>query len=241
MTGLTGLTQVNGIVRLLGGASLTPTAANVNVAGLLQVESGTFGKGVTVQSAGTLLGKGTIAGPTAVQSGGTVSPGPGPGVLTVANTSLAGGSTYVWELNSWTATPNAGSNFDQLRGSAAAKLDLSGASSGDKVVVKLVSLDAANNPGLVPAFDNTAARSWVIADYSNGNASNGVQAFAADKFTLDTSAFQNSLGGATFTLSTDALSNQLILTFNPVPEPGLGLAVAGLLVGGGASWRRRRA
>ena len=240
MTGLTGLAQVNGTVRLLSGASLTPTAATVNVAGLLEVATGTFGKGVTVQSGGTLLGKGTVAGPVAVQSGGTITPGPGPGVLTVANTALAGGGTYVWELNSWSATPNAGSNFDQLKGSAVAKLDLSGASAGNRVTVKVVSLDGSNNPGLVPAFDNTAARSWVIADFSDGNAANGVQGFATDKFTLDTSGFQNPVGGGVFALSTDPLSNQLVLTFTPVPEPGAGLALGGLVLGGAACLRRRR-
>jgi hypothetical protein len=245
VTGLTGLTQINGTLRLLNGASLTPTAANVNTAGRLEVGPGsTFGKSVTVQNGGTLAGAGTLNGTTTVQSGGTITPGASPGVLTHANAvALAGGSTYVWELNSWSATPTAGTNFDQLRGSSGADLDLSGASSGNRVVLKLTSLDGTNAPGLIPGFDNTVTRSWVIADFSSGNASGGVQGFAADKFTLDTSAFQNSLGSGSYVLSTDPLGNQIILTFSPVPvpEPGSVLLVGGLAAAGWARLRRKGA
>jgi hypothetical protein len=242
---LAALTQNNGTVRVLNGATLTPVASNVNTAGLVEVGSGaTFGQGVTVQSGGTLAGRGTVAGAVAVQSGGTVAPGsgttPGPGVLTVGNTALAGGSTYIWELNSWSATPTAGTNFDQLKGPGGTRLDLSGASAGNRATLKIVSLGSNNAPGPIQAFDNTQARSWVIADFSNASSAGRVQGFTPDTFALDTTSFQNPLGGGSFSLSTDLLSNQLVLTFSPVPEPGSVLLVGGLAATGLAYLRRRK-
>jgi hypothetical protein len=243
ITGLNGLTQNNGTVRILSGATVSPPAG-VNTAGVFEVGSGTtFSAGVTVQSGGTLTGRGTIAAPVTVQAGGTVSPGPGPGAapgpgqLTLDTTRVTGG-TYVWELNSWSATANAGSNFDQLRGSSGVKLDLSGVPGSGSVTLKVASLTGSNVPGLIPSFDNTQSRSWVIADYSNGNATGGVQGFAADQFTIDTSGFQNSLGGGTFSLAADGNSNELILTFTPVPEPGTALLAGALGLIGAASARR---
>jgi hypothetical protein len=91
----------------------------------------------------------------------------------------------------------------------------------------------------VPGFDNTVSQSWVIADFSNGNTVNGVQGVSVDKFSVDTSGLQNDLGTGAFTLSTDALSNQLILTFNPVPEPAGVLAPAGLALAGAVRVSRR--
>jgi hypothetical protein len=242
MTGLTSLTQNNGNLRIYSGATLTPTGT-VNNAGMIEV-SGTLGTAVVVQSGGTLAGQGTVNGSVTAQSGGKLTPGPGPyaasgaGVLTVGNTALNGGSTYVWELNSWSATPSAGTNFDQLKGISGAKLSLAGASSGSPVVLKITSLNG-SSPGQIPNFDPTQGRSWVIADFSNGNASGGVQSFSPDRVTLDTSAFANGLGGGSFSLSLDANSNLLILTFSPVPEPGSVLLVAAAAVAG--LWRRRRA
>jgi hypothetical protein len=241
VTGLNSITQVNGQLRIYNGATLTPPAT-VNIAGVVEA-SGTLGTAVVVQNGGKLTGNGMVNGSVSAQSGGTVTPGPGPyaasgpGVLTVGNTALNGASTYVWELNSWTSTPTAGTNFDQLKGLSGAKMNLAGASSASPVVLKITSLNG-TSPGQIPAFDATQARSWVVADFSAGNATGGVQSFTPDRFTLDTSAFLNSLGTTSFSLSLDANSNLLVLSFMPVPEPGsAGLAV--FVVGAGLAGIRR--
>jgi hypothetical protein len=243
VTGLTSLTQNNGQLRLTSGATLTPSGT-VNNAGVIEV-SGTLGAAVVVQSGGTLAGRGTVNGFVTAQSGGKLTPGPGPyaasgaGVLTVGNTALNGGSTYVWEVNSWTATPSPGSEFDQIKGLSGAKLNLSGASSGNPVVLKITSLSG-SSPGQIPNFDPTQGRSWVIADFSNGNVSGGVVSFSADRVTLDTSGFANGLGGGSFSLGVDANTNQLILTFSPVPEPGAVLVCAAAALAGERRLRRPR-
>jgi hypothetical protein len=242
VTGLTSLTQNNGQLRVYNGATLTPPGA-VNTAGVTEV-SGTLGTAVVVQSGGTLTGKGTVSGSVTVQSGGTVAPGPGPyaangtAVLTVGNTALSGGGVYVWEVNNWTATPTPGTHYDQIKGISGTRLNLSGASAASPVVLRITSLNG-SSPGQIPTFDATQGRSWVIADFSNGNTTGGVQSFTPDRVTLDTSSFVNSLGGGSFSLSTDASSNQLILTFSPVPEPGSVLLVVAAAAGVGLRRGRR--
>jgi PEP-CTERM motif-containing protein len=183
-----------------------------------------------------------------VPSGGRVTPGPGPydasgvRVLETANLNLAGGSRYTWEINSWAenaSAGNSGNGFDQVRSAVAgAKLNLAGASAVDRVTIAITSLNG-SAPGQIPNFDAAAARSWVIADYASGNATGGVQNFAADKFTLDVSAFANNLQGGVFSIDTDVNSNKLVLWFTPVPEPGTVLFAAGLGLLGMRVVRRR--
>jgi hypothetical protein len=232
VTGLTALTQVSGQLRLASGAAVTP-AATVGVAGVVEA-SGTLGTAVTVQAGGTLTGGGAVNGAVTVQSGGAVAPGPGPFLatgtaqLTVGTTTLGGGSKYVWEVNSWASNPSPGGQYDQLKGLSGAVLNLSGASAGNPVTLKIVSLNG-TTPGQLPTFDPSVSRSWVIADFSAGNATGGVQSFAANLFTLDASSFANQANSTQFSLSTDASSNQLILSYTAVvPEPPLVLAAAAL-------------
>ncbi|HUR54405.1 MAG TPA: hypothetical protein VMZ71_09755, partial [Gemmataceae bacterium] len=248
VTALNSLTQNNGQLRVINGATISPSGT-VNTAGALEV-GGTLNSFVVVQNGGSLSGNGTVGGNVTAQSGGTIAPGPGPyiapgtGVLRTATTLLNGGSTYTWELNSWTASPGAGGNYDQLRGTSGAKLNLAGATSGNKITLRVTSLTAGNTLGLTPLFDNTVSRSWTIADYADGNGSGGIQNFSADKFALDTSGFANEIDSTNFSLSLDANSNRIILTYTPVPEPAAVLLVAagGAYSGGLARrlWLRRK-
>lgn len=64
---------------------------------------------VAVNNAGTLGGSGTVNGTVNVASGGTVSPGNSPGVLSTGNVTFQSGSTFVVELNGATT-----GTFDQL-------------------------------------------------------------------------------------------------------------------------------
>jgi PEP-CTERM motif len=141
-------------------------------------------------------------------------------------------------LNSWASNASAGSNFDQLKGLSGAKLDLTGVSNANPVVLKISSLNG-TTPGSIPAFDANQGRSWVIADFSNGNTSGGIQGFSADKFLLDTSNFANDPNSTAFWISLDANSNKVILTFTPVPEPASVVLIAGLAGAGVLGVRRR--
>ncbi len=75
---LDSLTTTNGTLRILGGKTFTPTAASVSVAGTLEVGAGsTFGKGVVVQSGGTLIGAGIVARRSLPRLGAWSFSGPG--------------------------------------------------------------------------------------------------------------------------------------------------------------------
>ncbi len=245
VTGLAGLTQNNGKLRIYNGATVTPSAT-LNNAGTIEV-SGTLGDYLNVQSGGILTGKGTVNGAVTLQSGGSIIPGPGPyaangiGVLTVGNSSWSGGSNYVWQLNSWLTTASAGNTsngFGQIVGLNGSTLSFAGASSANPITISITSLNG-STAGLIPNYNASTSRSWVIADFSNGNSSGGIQGFSANLFALDTSAFANAPGITQFSLSTSANSNQLILNYTPVPEPASTGLLAALMLGGIAAAYRR--
>jgi hypothetical protein len=243
---LTTLSQNNGTVRVLGGATLTPTAILVNTTGVVEIGAGsTFGTALIAQNNGTVAGAGTLAGGLGVMNGGRLSPGPGPAaapgpaILTTGTAVMLGGSRYVWDLNSWTGG-TAGVAYDQLRGRPGVKLDLSLASAVSPVVLQIRALTAANTPGPVPGFDAHTHRSWVIADYSDGNPTGGVATFAPDKIRIDLTGFPHDLENGTFSLTTDPSGNKLILNFTPVPEPGFALLACALAGAGLVAVRRPR-
>lgn len=243
VSGLSSLTQVNGNLRLFNSATLTPLST-VTVAGTVEA-SGTFGGNLTATTGGTIAGNGTVNGSVVMQSGSVITPGPGPyaatgtGILKTGNLTLQGGSQYTWEVNSWATNATAGSGFDQLKGTiAGSKLNLNGASTANPILLKITSLNG-SSPGQIANYDPTVAHDWVIADYSNGNTSGGIVGFSADKFTLDTSAFANDPNTNRFFIHTDANSNQLILSFTPVPEPVTPL-LAGAACVGVVGWLRKR-
>jgi hypothetical protein len=234
VNGLFYLTQNNGLLRIYNSATLT-LQAPIYMAGVTEA-TGTLAAAAIVQNGGILTGKGTVTGLVTLQSGGQISPGPGPynasgaGLLTVAALIPSGNSTYTWELNSWSSSQTAGTNYDQIKGSPGAYVDLSGVSSANPVVIKIISLNG-TTPAQIPTFNPTMARTWVIADFSSGNSTGGILNFTANKFTLDTSEFQNSPNTTLFLLSMDASSDRLILTYTPAPEPEFAISIFALAVG----------
>jgi hypothetical protein len=214
---------------------------------LLDYKAGTWTlvSGQVLASAGSGGDGGQILGGD-VRILGTVSPGGASasgstGTLQVdgETMTLVGGSTagtrstYDWSVNNWTGTA-AGTHYSQLTGVAGADLNLNDASSSTQIRL-LIRSDSITN------FNSSVPGSWVIADFSAGNATDGVIGFDPSKFLIDTSAFAPSLDGGTFSLSTDANSNQIILTFQPVPEPAWLLAMAsGTLLAGGLIRRKFR-
>jgi hypothetical protein len=224
-----------GTVRLEVGAGQTLTVAgntwgngrtSVEATGTLVV-NGQFNSPVTVR--GALTGSGVVNGTVTLLTGGVVSPGQSPGVLSTGTLIAGGGSQLDWELKSWGASPTAGADFDQLVGLSGSQLDLSGVSATNRLTIRILSLTPTNQAGLVSDFDPNLARSWTVARYSQ------IVGFSEDKFILDTTGFANAAGSTSFSIST--VGGDLILTFSPVPEPTSVLAVAavGLFV-----WTARR-
>jgi fibronectin-binding autotransporter adhesin len=228
------------------GAALDVSANGLTVGNFTTLTggAGTAATGVTNQ--------GRVVGNVTVNSGGTVAPsalgGPradllSPGTLNVSGTlALNGGSNYVWAVNSAvtngdnTVAPTSGT-LNNFRSPYTASLlsvgtlDLSGASSANRINLRLTSLGLSNDAGAVyDLFDGTN-RSWVLVDATT------ITGFSADKFTFDVSAFQ---GVPADQLSISQVGNSLVLTFSPVPEPASMLAVAAAVTGVGVAWRRFR-
>lgn len=90
-----------------GTGSINFTSGTVNAGG---AGAGVSAGSISVPSGVTLGGIGTVAGPVAVSSGGSVAPGASPGALTTGNISFATGANFNVELNG-TAV---GTGYDQL-------------------------------------------------------------------------------------------------------------------------------
>ncbi|MET0349391.1 MAG: autotransporter domain-containing protein, partial [Rhizobacter sp.] len=119
-TGFTGAFSGSGGLTVNGGALvLAGTQAYTGLTtvgnGALVSANGQSAGGFAVNAGGTLHGSGTIAGAVTVASGGRLSTGNSPGVLTVnAPVSLAPGAVFEAEVNG--NTPGNGAGFhDQLR------------------------------------------------------------------------------------------------------------------------------
>ncbi|HUR52536.1 MAG TPA: hypothetical protein VMZ71_00255 [Gemmataceae bacterium] len=185
---------------------------------------GTVTGGVT-HTGGTFKLNGTITGQL-VASGGSIGSGPiGPGLLTVGSASFRPGAAYAWQVKDWSAGAVAGVGFDRI--TSAGSLDLSQLSGAGKFSIAIVGLTAANVVGAVPGFDASVARSWVIADFTNPLTGN-----PNDLFQIDASQFtaSNNLNGGAFSLGLTP-TGDVVLTFTPVPEPSLVLALAALGLG----------
>ncbi|MCX7421143.1 MAG: autotransporter-associated beta strand repeat-containing protein, partial [Planctomycetia bacterium] len=140
-SGATDLAKVgSGIVTLSGTNTYTGTTT-INAETL--VVNGSLTSNVTVASGGTLCGTGTInsANTVTVQSGGTVAPGTGPGILNTGNVAFASGSFFNIEIGGTTAG-NASNNHDQLNVTGTVSLGNA-------------TLSTAAFSGFVPASGNT--------------------------------------------------------------------------------------
>ena len=153
-----------------------------------------------------------------------------PATANVGNLTLGSGSLLT--VNVQDARGAAGSGYDTAQVQGALTL---GAYSmaGDQITVALSSLGGNGTAGAAANFDPSQSYGFVLA-----TAGGGITGFAASMFTVDTSGFQNSLGGSHFFVALDG--NNLDLDFTPVPEPATWLGGALLLgLAGSRAWRRR--
>jgi autotransporter-associated beta strand protein len=246
------------VVTGVGEVSLTKTGtgtltigsgfsgASVNVAvttGTLAV-NGTLGN-VSLASGTTLGGSGFLGAVTTV-SGSTVAPGSSPGIMNAESMALAGGTTFIWEVQDAQAGPG-GTGYDKVVLSG--QLDLSTATLLAPITLKIRSLQsdgltvgAATNFG--PPDGVSSVRSFEFATVQTGNQGVllGSGLNISDVFVFDLSDFSYTGGdpsnASLWSIDWNQTSGAITLT--AVPEPstyGFGLGALALAA---AAIRRRR-
>lgn len=152
-----------------------------------------------------------------------------PGTVNVGSLTLNSGSLLAVNVQDAQGTAGAGYDTALVQGA----LTLNGyRTAGDQITIALSSLGSNGSAGAAANFD--PCQSYVLTLVT---ASGGITGFDAASFQVDTSSFQNSLGGGHFFVAQDG--NNLNLDFTPVPESATWLGGALLLVGAAGTIRRR--
>ena len=234
-----GFTVAQGTVDVTNALGLG--AANATVTGGRLAVNAVIGNTVNVASGGTVGGAGTVATLNVV-SGGTLAPGNSPGMLTLGNVVLAGGSFYEWQVQNAT---NQSTGYDKL--TVTGNLDLRQASASNKINLRLVSLLGAGDGNTLGNPFNFAApggaasiRTFNFATVG-GLLLNGGENIS-DVFSFDVTDFRYSDGSLSNAglWSIDWNSANGAITLTAVPEPstyGFGLGALALAA---AAIRRRR-
>ena len=207
--GYVGSTTVSNGTLALGSGAIFTSSSPVNVASAGTFDVSALGS-FTLGAAQTLDCIGAVNGPLGVN--GTISPFYGAiGTLTNnGNISLNGASTYVWSMNNAAGTAGADPGWSQLNVTGGGTLTVN-TTSANPIVLKITSL-AGDVPGNAANFSPSGTTSWTIAKSTVPIAN-----FTPGAFTLDTSAFGNSLGSGAFSAALSGDSKSLILTFTGTP------------------------
>jgi autotransporter-associated beta strand protein len=254
-----------------GAGKLTLAAANTNISGGFTVAQGTLdvthaqalGAAPANVNGGRLAINAVIANTVNVASGGTVggggsiatlnvvadaklSPGNSPGTLTAGNAALFGGSIFEWQVQDAADV----AKYDHFN--VTGTLDLSGASSANRIVFKVVSLLGAGdgitigNPLNFDTAFSAAPAAQRIKTFNLGTIASinlGANANINDVFTFDVSQFTYSDGSSSnaglWSINWDSASH--LVTVTAVPEPSTyGFGLGALALAAAAIRRRKR-
>jgi fibronectin-binding autotransporter adhesin len=169
--------------------------------------------GYAVPATQTLGGSGTVAGSVTVGSGATLSPGMSPGALTLTGSlTWNSGGNYNWQMLSATGTAGSTSAWDLVNVGGVLAI---ASTSADPFRINLWTLSgiAPDVSGSAANFSAASSSSWRIA-----TAAGGITGFAADKFTVVTSAangtggFANAFGTGTFSVAQSGNDLNLVFT-----------------------------
>ena len=248
-SGTTANFEKQGSGTLTIGASVNAGAVNFTLpenAGMLSVGTGGSIGNVSLATGSRLGGSGTVGAVTAA-AGSTIAPGNSPGVMTAASMTIAGNTTFLWEVQDAQAGPGVG-GYDKMVISGS--LDLTGASAINKITLKINSLTADGvTIGNALNFDppGIATQPTVFQFASVQTGSSGVLLGSglniSDVFQFDLSQFTYT-GGATSNAglwSIDWNQTSGAITLTAVPEPSTyGFGLGALALAAAAIRRRKR-
>ena len=206
-----------------------------------QVAQTTVNGGILVSNQADFATAGTVLGSITVATGGAIGvAAPGAAVignLKVAELSLQGGSRVDFKL--WSLPAGLGVGYDRLDLGA---VDLTGASSANRITIKLVSMSGANAFGdatLVKPASPLEFTSFTIGSYDVANSQLGAN--VSDLFTFDASEFTYANGSASDAGLWSIDFNAGAITLTAVPEPSTyGFGLGALALAAAALRRRRR-
>jgi len=226
-----GTTIISGGTLKLGASGSIASSPTVIIGANTTFDVSAVTGGYNLSGTQTLSGTGTVTGAMTVS--GTLSPGNSPGIMPTGNQTWLDDGDYNFQILD--AAGSAGSGFDQIQ--ITGTLSLASLTAGG-FAINLWSLSSTGPDvnGNALNFNNTINQSWTILTTSGG-----ISGFEATDFLVNvganngTGGFSNALGGGSFSI--DATSNNLVLNYTAVPEPGAALIGSlGLL----ALLRRRR-
>jgi autotransporter-associated beta strand protein len=248
-SGTTANFEKQGSGTLTIGASVNAGSVNFTLpenAGMLSVGTGGSIGNVSLATGSRLGGSGSVGAVTAA-AGSTIAPGNSPGIMTAASMTIAGNTTFLWEVQDAQAGPGVG-GYDKMVISGS--LDLTGASAINKITLKINSLTA-DGVTIGPAlnFDppGIATQPTVFQFASVQTGSSGVLLGSglniSDVFQFDLSQFTYT-GGATSNAglwSIDWNQGTGAITLTAVPEPSTyGFGLGALALAAAAIRRRKR-
>jgi autotransporter-associated beta strand protein len=190
----------SGTLKISGNSStFTDTITTADTVKL--VVNNALGAGVNVGSGSLLGGSGGI-GALTVSTGGTLTPGNSPGLLTATSATFQSGSNLNWEI--FNAVGTAGVEWDLL--SVTGNLNVAALSTGSMNLV-LKSLSALpNTVGALAGFNSNDTYSWTFARAASITGATGDLTSGQDV----TSLF--SINGTSFNLGTAPTSDWKVMT-----------------------------
>ncbi len=211
----------------VAGGSTTIASGSVVLANTSGSATGVSDISISSSSA-TLTGNGTATG--MVDNLGNISAtnlAGGTATLTTGAQTWEASSAYQWAINNATGTAGATSGWDQLTVNGGVTINATGA---NPLVINVISLTSANQPGALATFSNTRDYSWRIIH----STSPPMTGFSTTSVTVASTMFSNPLGSGVFTVSTNNTVSGGDLFLNFVHAPALTLGNVTVTQGGNA-------